>query len=149
LDEIVTETAIGKLAPSFLAKDMQGSPLQLTDSDGQSRIVVFIKPGCPACLDALSILNNFATREDYPIIHIFSLADQKSNQVYATNYSPQLPILTPEDSTTCERMYDIRAVPFAFAINDKRIIEAKSVVSSSKQFEQLLIHIPERISSSL
>ncbi len=138
---------IGDIAPSFAAKDEHGHMMDLAESDEKFRILIFLKPGCSACSDAIALVNEYLERENHADVYIFGLADQDANASYAAQYFLRVPLWTPLTSS-CEKMYDIRAVPFAFVLDETRAIKDKGVVSHPLQFERLLKLVPERMSSS-
>ncbi|WP_161975219.1 peroxiredoxin family protein [Tengunoibacter tsumagoiensis] len=140
--------AIGEIAPSFAAQDGEGNNMQLAETDGRSRLLIFLQPGCSACANAIVLINALVERDPHIALSVFGLADQDANKVYAEQSSLRVPLWTPSD-TSCEKTYGIRAIPFAFVLDERRVIQAKGIVSHQLQFEQLLKFLPERVPASL
>ena len=98
---------IGDIAPSFAAKDEHGHVMDLAESDEKLRLLIFLKPGCTACSDAIALVNEYLERENHADVYLFGLADQDANTSYAAQHFLRIPLWTPLTSS-CEKMYDIR-----------------------------------------
>ncbi|WP_211326414.1 TlpA family protein disulfide reductase [Thermosporothrix hazakensis] len=139
---------IGTIAPSFVFQDGSGNENALKQTDGRRRMLLFLRPGCPACVEAIRLAKAVQGRQEVPDILLFGLADAQTNKVYAREQELQIPLLTPV-SPSCDELYAIRSVPFAFVVDEQRQVLAKGVASHPLLFEQLLTTKNELVASSL
>lgn len=133
---------VGEKAPSFVAMDQEGKLVSLEDTEGRQRILAFVSPGCPACGNAISILNTlWQERNDFVILVIGGL-ELELNRSYAAKHKSRMPILTPRSNFEQED-YFVPVVPFIFVLDETGYIRARGPVIDRVHFHNLLATVTE------
>jgi len=128
---------VGEQAPSFVATDYEGKPVQLDDFRGKRRVLAFISPGCSACSGTLDALNALSQEDEHLAILVLGDPDRHANQAYAAKHNAQIAILAPGPGFDKE-VYRIMAIPFLFLLDEMGVIRAKRIVNNREDLQTLL-----------
>ena len=129
--------AIGEQIIAFEAKDQHGTLFRSSELSGRKSILAFIFPGCKACEETISALNNLVEQQPAIAVVVIGGIDRHKNNAYADQYQALFPVLTPNSMHVVEQ-YRIRSFPFALAIDEEGIIYASKIVNRRKDVDMLL-----------
>lgn len=115
-------------APNFTLNDIDGNRVQLSDFDGQIRIVDFWATWCPPC--KAEIPHFIALAKKYPKVAILGISlDQGGPKIvkeFAEEYGVNYPMLMANRETV-QAFGDIRSIPTTFVIDQQGQIIKKYV----------------------
>lgn len=115
-------------APNFTLSDIEGKTVQLSDYDGQIRIVDFWATWCPPC--KAEIPHFIALAKKYPNVAVLGISlDQGGSKIvkeFAEEYGVNYPMLMGNRETV-EAYGDIRSIPTTFVIDQQGQIIKKYV----------------------
>ncbi len=127
---------VGEQAPSFVAIDDDGTPVNLEDFSGRRRVLAFVSPGCPACGGAIEALNAVVREERDLVVLVLGGPDRERNRAYAAEHKAQMPIHTP--TADVKQAYRVQGVPFVFILDEAGLIRAKGPVNATEHVQNLL-----------
>lgn len=126
----------GKRAPNFTLPSVAGGELSLGDFAGQSVLLVFVQAGCRPCHEIAPELNRIVVRNPELQVLVINNADLEQAREYAREVNAQFPVLVQERWSASKR-YEVFATPFAFLIDEQRLVTAKGIVSSKEHLRYL------------
>lgn len=130
--------ATGAQAPLFVAVDQHNKEMRLESTQGQKRVIVFISPGCQACVHTLEMLDTLKNTFTEVSFLIIGGSDFSINYDYALKHRITLPLLTPTLSDVGIASYHIQAFPFAYILDEKGYIRAKGIITQVSEAHTLL-----------
>lgn len=105
----------GEEAPAFSAVDLSGKLLRSTDFAGRLRVLLFVSPSCPACMESLEDMEYLHHKAQGNVIVICRAGHEDCTRL-AEQYGLSIPIVADEDDHL-SRLYGISSVPTAVLIN--------------------------------
>lgn len=126
----------GARAPEFTLESVEGTAWSLADFAGQTRLLVFVQPGCGPCSELVPALNSLQQKGDVGVVAI-STGDQNENRAWADQHGVRFPVLV-QDRRQLSRGYEVFATPFAFLVDERGVIAAKGIVNDASHIGFLL-----------
>jgi methylamine dehydrogenase accessory protein MauD len=129
----------GSQAPDFEAVDVQTERLtRATDFRGRRLILIFLSPNCLACRELIPHLNEFANeRRSESSIVVICYGMKRSCAEFRRMFRLELSLLAdPENKIAV--LYQVRATPFAFLIDENGLVRIRGVVNSWMHLDALL-----------
>ncbi|MDF2535288.1 MAG: alkyl hydroperoxide reductase [Bacillales bacterium] len=125
-DESFASNPIGKEAPNFSLKNMQGQIVKLSDYKGKKIMVNFWATWCPPCKEEVPEIEKF--HKDNPDIIILSvnIDTTKDIQGFIDEYQMTFPVLL-DDNKEVSESYGTYKIPETFFINADGIVKYKRV----------------------
>jgi cytochrome c biogenesis protein CcmG, thiol:disulfide interchange protein DsbE len=122
-----TSLAVGGAAPDFELQTLEGTPVQLSDFQGQPVLLTFGATWCPDCRVETPLLVELSRK--YPELVILSVDSKESADIvqnYADESGIPYPTLLDEDGSVGQ-LYDVFAIPTVLFIDADGIIRAKII----------------------
>lgn len=131
---------IGGRAPSFAGRDTTGKLIESPWQMGRSSLLVFVSPGCGACLEVIPSIRAIrrADRRRTDIVLISSESGDSSEDYARKSLCP---VIVGADLIAA---YSVDATPYAIAIDGEGVVRAKGIVNQIEHLESLLDHLSSR-----
>ncbi|CDQ42019.1 MULTISPECIES: TlpA family protein disulfide reductase [Virgibacillus] len=135
---------VGKLAPDFTLKGLDGKEYRLEDFKGKKVMVNFWASWCPPCRNEMPDMQRFYEDKDIVILAV-NLTDTERKaedvQQFAKEYKLSFPILLDKDGKVSEN-YQIKPIPTTYLIDSKGYIHYKAFGAMSyelmiQEFEKM------------
>lgn len=129
--EIETATpSIGKMAPDFALKDVDGKAVRLSDYKGSVVLVEFWATWCPPCRVMTPVLNKIYEKYKDKGFVILALTPEDRDTVknYVKDYGVKYPVVIATRETI--KQYGIIGIPMSFLINKEGIITSQHMYTT-------------------
>jgi methylamine dehydrogenase accessory protein MauD len=130
--------APGKKAPDFTLASVHAGDVALGDlAAGRKTLLVFVQARCGPCHDIVPELNKFA--DQYREIQVIAVnhATPDEAREFVAETEARFPVLIQEDWAVSKR-YEVFATPFAFLLDERRIVAAKGIITQRHHLGYLL-----------
>lgn len=98
-------------------------------------LIIWVSPGCRACLELLSQLARFVRSARIPVYVVCQGTEEQTRTLLKT-YEVTVPVLVDADRKV-EETFAIRLTPFAVAMDSDWTVRTKGVVNNDDQLESL------------
>jgi methylamine dehydrogenase accessory protein MauD len=133
--------AVGTRAPEFALKDVTGETVALNDFVGQSVLLGFSSPHCPACQAMYQDLRTFTEKNKDVLFIMISLGLENENQRMAQEQGFGFPVLTGGPGIT--KTYRIPGTPFFYLIDRNGEVKSKGFANGLAALNLLLTDAQE------
>ena len=117
---------VGKKAPNFTLKNMNGNKVTLRDLEGEKVFINFWASWCPPCQTEMPDIQKLYKNHGNDIKIIAINLEEKKEKVkkYLENENLTFPVLLDKNKKVASK-YLVRAIPTSYFINENGIITAK------------------------
>jgi peroxiredoxin len=118
---------IGKKAPDFVLKDMNGATISLSSLTGKVVLINFWATWCPPCRDEMPALNKlYNGYKNRGLVVLAVSTDRRESDVkkYLSRNSFDFPVLTDLDMKV-SRQYKVFSMPTSFLLDKNGVIIKK------------------------
>lgn len=124
--ETVNAAEVGKKAPNFTLKNMNGNKVTLRDLEGEKVFINFWASWCPPCQTEMPDIQKLYKNHgnDIKIIAINLEEKKEAVKKYLENENLTFPVLLDKNKKVASK-YLVRAIPTSYFINENGIITAK------------------------
>ncbi|WBX80412.1 TlpA disulfide reductase family protein [Virgibacillus salarius] len=119
---------VGKLAPDFTLKGLDGKKYRLSDFRGKKVMLNFWASWCPPCRDEMPAMQRFYQDKDVVLLAVnLTSTERKKSDVtnFIKQYKLTFPILLDEAAEVSDR-YQIKPIPTTYLIDSKGHIQYKA-----------------------
>jgi peroxiredoxin len=119
----ITTEYIGKTAPDFTLKALDGEPITLSELSGKPVVINFWATWCPPCEKELPVLERAFTNQQGRINYLAISVEETENTVrpFAEERGLTLPILLDIDGTVVDK-YGVKALPTTLFVDADGVI---------------------------
>jgi peroxiredoxin len=128
--------APGTKAPALTLPSVQGARVALKDFAGRRLLLVFVQSRGHPWQQLLPELNRLWQRGNLPVLLVETGGPEAAKQL-ASQGQAAFPVLVQE-ARDLARRYRVRAMPFAFLIDEQGLIRAKGTVTNRQDLDFLL-----------
>ncbi len=129
---------VGKEAPDFSLRGLDGEQLSLASFRGTPLMLIFGSPTCAPCRGLIPDLNAFARdRAEELRVLFLSRSDDESTRRFASEQNIEVPIAAHPDEEL-PNSYEARVTPFGFLVDNDGVIRAKGLANNREHLELLL-----------
>lgn len=133
---------VGKLAPEFKLKDLDGKETKLSDHKGKIVVLEWFNPGCPfvvAAYDEKGPMKDMRARYQGEGIVWLAInsgaagmegADAKANKEFAEKHKLRAPILLDPEGVV-GKAYGAKTTPHMYVINEKGMLVYRGAVDNA------------------
>ncbi|MDF2556584.1 MAG: alkyl hydroperoxide reductase [Bacillales bacterium] len=125
-EETFTSNPIGKEAPDFSLKNIQGDTVKLSDYRGKKVMVNFWATWCPPCQEEMPEIERFYKENPDVIILSVNIDTTQDIQGFINEYKTTFPVLLDEDKSV-SKAYGTFKIPETYFINADGIVKYKQV----------------------
>jgi len=126
----------GTRAPDFLCPTTHGEEKRLNDWHGRKVLLVFMQVGCGPCESIIPALNTLQENTDLRVIVVNNGQTDKVRE-WVERVDALFPVLVQENHEV-SRQFQVFATPFAFLIDEQRVVLAKGFVTKRRHLDYLL-----------
>jgi len=119
---------IGREAPDFTLKTLEGKEVSLSDYKGKKVMLNFWATWCPPCKKEMPAMQQFSEEAGEDIVVLAVNMDPENDvEGFALNYELTFPIVLdqPESGSLISEQYKIMSIPTTFFIDRDGIIQHK------------------------
>jgi methylamine dehydrogenase accessory protein MauD len=120
----------GKTAPDFTLADQFGETQRLANYRGKPVVLLFGSPSCSPCRILLPQLNDWAAAHSEVGVLWLNSASPEETLKFASDTSPDFPMLAHEPKDDLLNRYRVRVTPFMFFVDETGVIRAKGLVNT-------------------
>lgn len=130
---------IGAHAPDFALPRIGGGQLALSDFQGKSVLLAFVRPGCQPCESLLSQLNTFVTRsgESSLQVLVISAGEIEDNERLVVEHSLLAPMVVQQGKEVADK-YKAPFTPYVYVVDAHGVVRARGRANTRAQIEQML-----------
>jgi methylamine dehydrogenase accessory protein MauD len=125
----------GKKAPDFTLPSADGKEVSLNDFAGRKVLLVFTQSSCSPCKAVVPELNRLK-RGDTQVL-IVNNGDPEETRKWSAQVGTRFPVLA-QDKFSVSKKYEVFATPFAFLIDERRIIASKGIINNRQHIRYVL-----------
>lgn len=133
-----TAALVGKDAPGFALKDLEGKDVSLSDQKGKVVVLDFWATWCPPCVVSLPDLDRYAKTagEEVKVFAVNLMEDKQVAQEFMQQHKLSLPVLLDGDGEVAQK-YLVQPIPATVVVGRDGKIAASFVgPDQQKQIEQ-------------
>jgi peroxiredoxin len=130
--EMIKKLAIGKTAPDFSVKDMNGEMVKLKDIDSETTILIFWASWCPHCTETLPVLKEYYNKDKTDKLQVIAISIDENEEDFKNavtshsyNWINIAELKGWEGATVLE--YGVHATPTIFVLDKDKKILAKPI----------------------
>lgn len=132
----------GDQAPDFMAKDLEGEVIVLSNLEGRPAIVRFWETNCKFCKADTPIFNKYFRQyrdQGFTVVYISSFYEKRQAvDAYIDNFGIEFPVVMDQDARLAD-LFNVKVYPQTFMIGpDRRIIATLFGGVGEAEFEELL-----------
>jgi methylamine dehydrogenase accessory protein MauD len=125
----------GKKAPGFSLPSSDGKEMALHDFAGRKVLLVFTQSGCSPCTQLVPELNRLGSSAVQVVV--INNGDLEPTRKWSEEMGARFPVLA-QDRFSVSKRYEVFATPFAFLIDEKRIIVSKGIINNRQHIRYVL-----------
>jgi len=129
----------GKRAPAFTLPAVAGGEISLHDCADRKVLLVFMQPGCGACLAITPELNRLQDAGEVQVV-VVQNGDLETARKWADEHRPRFPVAVQERLSLSKR-YEAFATPFAFLIDERGIIASRGIAGTKQYLGYILSRV--------
>ena len=131
---------IGKKAPDFSLKNLQGEVVKLSDFKGKKVLVNFWATWCPPCQEEAPAIEKFHKDNPDVIILAVNIDPNQDIKGFIDKYQTTFPVLLDEEKSV-STMYGTFKIPETYFINEDGIVKNKRIGSMDYNVMKTLVDI--------
>ncbi|MCX7681106.1 MAG: TlpA family protein disulfide reductase [Anaerolineae bacterium] len=131
-----TGLEVGTEAPDFTLTTTTGTPLSLHNLSGETVLLLFASPHCPACVAVYPHIKAFSTDHGDVRVVMVSRGSAEENRTLVEEQGFEFPVLTWED--TVAQAYEVPGTPFFYVVDEVGVIVNKGFANTREQLEALV-----------
>ncbi|MDH3627600.1 MAG: TlpA family protein disulfide reductase [Acidobacteriota bacterium] len=118
----MTKSGEFAIAPDFRVRDLDGNVVQLVDTTGDVRLIVFWATWCPPCREEIPLLNDLHTQYGEDGLHILAISDESESVLRAFAKQHEMIYSNLVDDGEAYELYRPPGLPMALLVDgDGRI----------------------------